>query len=380
MTAKTISIAAILLILAASVRVFGETSEREQPSRFAVTLLTLFRDSDEVFVATFDKVDDETLVAVETNFTVARVTSRFTVISTLKGEPRKLLDLQDETFRYRLSPEAPETTFIKDQHSFDPSAAARPGDKVLLFLRRDPKDGSLSLLDSRDGIKRLAADDEADFLDRITELGKILAGPKVEASIVAEWLVRCVERPATRWEGAFELERGFRLLEQQERQAKAIEAAAAPRAAESTELKTSNIDMAAVASALSEKQKERLTNALLTADGFDPASTGKLSLGDLQLIKLVRRWGGRDIALSVVQRLKYRSAIGADDIYLMTVVAELIGDRAALEQARTIARLTSERNADPAASTSADPRHSILVSFVGRIERAVTLKPGENAK
>jgi hypothetical protein len=56
----------------------------------------------------------------------------------------------------------------------------------------------------RYGVKKLSAADLAVYVARIKELRE-MKQTDVDSPEIAEWLVRCVEEPATRWEGAVEL-------------------------------------------------------------------------------------------------------------------------------------------------------------------------------
>ncbi|HJR07628.1 MAG TPA: hypothetical protein VJ842_10240 [Pyrinomonadaceae bacterium] len=78
-------------------------------------------------------------------------------------------------------------------------------DVVLVFLIvRDEGDGYVPA-DYQRGVKKLSPDDLKIYVRRIEELAAITRSAEHYATAVTEWLVRCAEEPATRWEGAFEL-------------------------------------------------------------------------------------------------------------------------------------------------------------------------------
>lgn len=90
----------------------------------------------------------------------------------------------------------------------DFSGNFRAGETVLLFLRpaADVEEYGYEVVDIRYGAKRLAEDDLKVYLKRIEELGWLTRQEPPAHDELAEWLVRCAEEPATRWEGAYELD------------------------------------------------------------------------------------------------------------------------------------------------------------------------------
>ncbi|HEX7177794.1 MAG TPA: hypothetical protein VF240_21215 [Pyrinomonadaceae bacterium] len=83
----------------------------------------------------------------------------------------------------------------------------RKGETLLLFLRRaeDVEPAGYYVTDIRHGAKRLSEADLKIYFKRIEELQWVTRQQPLDRAELLEWLVRCVEEPATRWEGAFEL-------------------------------------------------------------------------------------------------------------------------------------------------------------------------------
>jgi hypothetical protein len=100
------------------------------------------------------------------------------------------------------SPEAPQLVTF--------SARAAPplkqGERFLFFLdtHEDRGDG-YQVNDSGYGIKQLSDEALKVYLERMKELADITRGESEDKAALVEWLVRCAEEPATRWEGAYEL-------------------------------------------------------------------------------------------------------------------------------------------------------------------------------
>jgi len=89
----------------------------------------------------------------------------------------------------------------------------REGETLLLFLRRaeEVEQEGYQITDIRHGAKRLSAADLKIYLKRIEELQWIERQQPLDRAELLEWLVRCVEEPATRWEGAYELAASYQL-------------------------------------------------------------------------------------------------------------------------------------------------------------------------
>lgn len=80
------------------------------------------------------------------------------------------------------------------------------GKKLLLFLTPHPKGDGYVATDETYAAKELSEDDLKVYVERVRELALILEQPDADDDArIAEWLVRCVEERATRWEGAVEL-------------------------------------------------------------------------------------------------------------------------------------------------------------------------------
>jgi hypothetical protein len=187
------------------------------------------------------------------------------------------------------------------------------GKTALLFLSKgNPENGasrgSYVLADFSNGIKALPQADIDIYLGRIKDLDAIERREHSSADIV-EWLVRCAEDPATRWEGAYELANDPADSfdpEQSDGDKPARSIKEPPASDGSDQLRTQPVtadspNAESVASEdqsdgeeeadstneslvpkLTETQKERLVTALL--------ATQTITKGDLELIKLIKIW------------------------------------------------------------------------------------------
>lgn len=155
-------------------------------------LRLLYRDSDLVLIA---RVGDS--VAVEKEDQSTRMKTALLVSSLLKGEHKEKVVF---VFHYIWDTEDANTprTYMKD-------------DVLLVFLKRNEKGDGYVGTDYSFGVKKLPEDDLKVYVRRLAELAAIMRGAQPDPAQITEWLVRCAEEAATRWEGAYELAYGASL-------------------------------------------------------------------------------------------------------------------------------------------------------------------------
>jgi hypothetical protein len=143
------------------------------PVKMPETLLSLYRNSDAIYVARFAKVDDHEILENTDDRTVVNIRKHFDVSSTLKGEPQKLVVLDERDYRYKPSPadaeaeaetaegeesgadaEEPAAGDVEDEDEDEEDEDDRysrptlePGDLILLFVKKDEETGSIELTD-----------------------------------------------------------------------------------------------------------------------------------------------------------------------------------------------------------------------------------------
>jgi hypothetical protein len=101
--------------------------------------------------------------------------------------------------------EQDEAEFTLDAFSGRPVPRLKQDERYLFFLdRREAGDG-YEVNDESYGIKQLSGDDLKVYLERMKELADLMRQQPEDKHALVEWLVRCAEQPATRWEGAYEL-------------------------------------------------------------------------------------------------------------------------------------------------------------------------------
>src|SRR5688572_10090616 len=71
------------------------------PVKTPETLLSLCRASDTIYVARFDKVEDQEIIENTDERTIINIKKHFDISSTLKGEPQRLFVLEEEEYRFK---------------------------------------------------------------------------------------------------------------------------------------------------------------------------------------------------------------------------------------------------------------------------------------
>ena len=98
--------------------------------------------------------------------------------------------------------------------SEDNADELKSGDHLLVFLdqRRSEHDKPIDGFETNDWSRSIRKLDDAElgvYRQRIEELNTILAADPPNQHELIEWLVRCIEEPATRWDGAYDLEQSL---------------------------------------------------------------------------------------------------------------------------------------------------------------------------
>lgn len=310
------------------------------PVREPSTLLSLYRRSDAIYVARYEKTEEAAVREDSADYKVITLKKHFSVSSTLKGESQKLFSYEDEEYRFKNADETPaeETEEVDDEEEYVDDRRLAPGDQVLIFLSKHDGE-TLRLTDTRDGIKKLSDEKLASYELRVRELNTIFATPKVNNDDIVAWLIRCIEDPATRWEGAYELNRAFQTKEWREARAEAAKlksaedknggVAADGIQIEVVELEIGDADTSIYANLLTQSQKDVLSNIVLSigmeSRQLESKIESKLDHGDVALIDLVKRWGDSRLAVFLLDQVR-----NGGDPYTtsdhMDVIAELLKD------------------------------------------------------
>jgi hypothetical protein len=262
------------------------------------------------------------------------------------------------------------------------------GESLLIFLKHRGTIGVLKsaggyeLADYSRGIKKLSSSEMDVYVQRINELGQLSHEQRPNQEELVEWLVRCAEDPATRWEGAFDLASsaaGFRAScsqddsdedsdsseernEEQSHEPTAAIATVEPMP-ETQELG----DNAAFAALLTADQKERLMKALLAAE--------KITEGDEALIELAADFHDPRLLPFLVSQLHRVAGNPPETVYtIVRVVAQLLSDRrinVLSENYRDASNDDEQEDPDSGKATSpaARERSALMRKFLEQVER-----------
>ena len=336
--------AALIFVLLSALVPPPVMAARRCGERMPVTLLSLYQDSDSIYVGRFEKVELGEATEDTADYTVYPITKHFTISSALKGESRKLLTLEDTEYRYKTVETTEEESEHGEEGGEDESVDLKPGDSVLLFLKANADSEQVEPTDYIDGIKKMTPDSLSSYEARIRELKGIFASEKPKHSQFVEWMIRCAADPHTRWEGVFELLQSFQNLEWQDEQAKEAkekpegESEESGEAEESAESEYSDADGARefdtgdpnFAKSVTDAQKLALTNIFLERERPKKPEPGEgeaeETRGDQELIELIKRWGDSRVAASLIEQLRQDSTDASYNAELMTSIAEMLHD------------------------------------------------------
>jgi hypothetical protein len=311
------------------------------PVSITRSLRIRYRDADLVAVA---RIGDS--VAVERRSIVLVMDTALHITSLLKGaEKEKVVNLRQS---------------ILSLPSMNTAVKYEKDDVVLVFLKRIEKGEEYISIDDERGVQKLSDEDLKVYLRRIDELAAIMRSEEPDEAALTEWLVRCAEEPATRWEGAEELAFNVSLpedppdeeedaaAESGEDRTSANDAAAGGDEQETEDESNSSAEPAAgvgesgkveandqqnvppdylspnpevnYAALLTPAQKERLTTALLSAE--------EIELGEQLLMILASSWKDERLvpfALKHLARMADKPPYHAEE--MMRIVAHLLGDQ-----------------------------------------------------
>lgn len=358
-----LSLAAITAVLATTLVLPTETQARRCPVEIPETLLSLYKSSDIIAIATFDRTEDGEAEKTE-HYTVVKTKSYYSVATTLKGEQQKMLVLEEEDYRYEPEEETAEpalempgvvtTTDGDESHEteegLEESNEIKPGDTVLMFLEKGEEGeekgvekANLEPVGYRDGIKKMSGDDLRTYEHRINQLNVIFNSAGNRDAAIVNWLMDVTEDPITRWEGAFELLQGFQELEwaeaeaKREAEAEAADKTETPEESEASETSDedreiqeddSSMDRLRYARLITDGHKQALLNILLSSVPVETEDEkpAVISRGDQVLMQLVKNWGDARLAGFLLDQLR----AGAGDAYykyqLMETIASSLDD------------------------------------------------------
>ncbi|HEX7315206.1 MAG TPA: hypothetical protein VF297_14865 [Pyrinomonadaceae bacterium] len=175
-------------------------------------LRTLYKSSERVVVA---RVGARQVLKTEEDFASVRVA--LNVSEVLKGPTdQQVLHLYRDEYVGKGAEAAEDVRVLSA--SGRPAPRLKRGEQYLFFLEPREEGGGYEVNDEGYGIKELSDADLKVYLERIKELSEITRQEPEDRHALLEWLVRCAEHDATRWDGAYELSASAEAARAKERQ------------------------------------------------------------------------------------------------------------------------------------------------------------------
>lgn len=354
--AKRRTLLACVIIVAAALLFFGPGERSLACPAPPMPLRPLYMASQSVVVARADKsvILQTEKIDPESDYDRTLLRTTFYVSQTLKskGEEEQVVHVY---------------TWLWGEDRMVPEYYAE-GTRLLLFLGPREEGEGYELVDDSYGAKDLPDDVLKVYVERLEELDRILRAAKPDKAEIAEWLVRCVEEPATRWEGAYDLyisqdflKREIEVVEGKtagsEQAAVAEnpsdeevapvevveetgeEARAGETVVETEEISPYSGDMARF---LTSEQKKRLADVLFSQPEFMDE--------DWPLFTLVQGWGDERLQGFILSYLeKVKDNPGPYAHTMVNALAELLKDEKLAAMARRFSDYSSYKEDEPPA-------------------------------
>lgn len=213
--------AALIAILSVSTLILSKPAAvKACPPPPPDTLLALYLRSDLIFLADVTDEKDGEILDDQEDYLYVEILRNLKISSVFKGKPKKNFVFTDTEYRDKKPSENPadtiQITFF--QAGYKGSVKVEVGERYLFFFKKDTESETekYELTDRISGFKKLSSADLHIYKKRIGELEKIVEKKENQLEAITEWLVRCVEEPATRWDGIFDLRASFESLKNEE--------------------------------------------------------------------------------------------------------------------------------------------------------------------
>ncbi len=341
------SVAAICSLLFVSLAAPSANAARRRcPEEPPSTLLSLYKQSDAIYIGKFDKTVDGEVIRTDEHSQTLKVSDHFSISTTIKGESRKFFVRNYDEFRY-LGNEVESEAVEEPEEQFEDEYKLNKGDSVVLFLKYIEDEGVdnkgkrvLDVAHYRDGVKRLGEAQISSYEARIRELKGIFSSKTGNDAEVLNWIMKCIEDPVTRWEGAYELYSSFQSIEWMERnKADEENSSDEPEADSREEGETDGeeifdeeelFDNSVYAKLLTEAQKAHLADIAISSkpsSSEEKSATRLFRDGDRVLFDVVKRWGDSRLANAMLDRLRSTGDDNYEKLSWMTSISEVLKDK-----------------------------------------------------
>ena len=342
----------VCLAVGSAILVTPPTSTEACGFRMPVSLLDLYKRSDSIYIGRYSGTESGGSISEDERHTVNQLNKYFDISQTLKGIPAKTFTQTDSDYMAKDQNEGYETleqveaaSIIPDVHLQDEeeSNELKPGDVVLLFVRSNHEEKTLELTDYLDGIKKLPPDDLRVYEARIKELNAIFATDEPDTEAITDWLVRCAQERATRWEGAYQLRMSFYALDARDRREAKRKADQMTHKTEDehdddeddeegddSDDEVTGSTAHLYAELLNEHHKQTLASVLLNSEFQTiPQASDRAILvhGDRELISLISRWADTRLTELFMSRLRGGAYTSSENTELMETISTILADQ-----------------------------------------------------
>ncbi len=347
------SLLSTLLIFVLLFSAFGKTKTKKCPVRIPDSLVSLYMKSDLVIIGDVKSEKVEKTLSISDSYTTTLIKKTIQVSKTLKGLPSPNVALYQTNYVYKQGENEINEFAINDGEEI---INYKVGDKAIFFLKKD-ENAQLRATDYN-GIKILNDADLSIYEKRIKELNAIVKLKKNQAENFAEWLVKCAEEPATHWEGVYELNRSFNILDYEKEEAEEAAKEAKDNESNNEEVKDEEVvemfsknsftNTSEIAKVLTDSQKERLTTIFFNSVNQKLYAQTNDSMPDnWELVRLISNWDKQRIILYVYSQLQNAHSNNAENAtYLMSTLCNIIEDNELYEFYRSYQDSLSFKDTD----------------------------------
>jgi hypothetical protein len=308
-----------ILILSVPVRV--SACEDAPPAN----LLALYTGSDLIVVANLTGEKDGKITSDETDYYFIEVNRSLRVSSVLKGKTKSNLSFTQTEFRFKN--QQPEQTEQTEEEQYYPYGykwhqKLQVGERYLIFLRKNPETRQYELTDETSGARKLNDYELSVHEKRIEELKSIAAKKENQLAALNEWILRCVEEEATRWDGVMMLSNSFEALEYGSHEEQTEKPENKPFVID----KDFNGYTPEIAKTLTDSQKERVSSVLFGTIGqnlFENESDGF----NYVFAYVVKKWDKTRLAMYAFSILQTTDKAESEKTEkLINYIASILGD------------------------------------------------------
>lgn len=189
------------------------------------TLISLYFKSDLIAIADFTGQTDGEISTDEETYQIVNVTKNLEITKVLKGNAADSFAYSTREYRDKNtlqdSPEDDAEVYQYIPYGYQNYTEMTVGNRYLFFFVKDSESGDYDLADETTGFRNLDNHDLNIFEKRLAELKTIVETEENQLSAITDWYLKCIEEPATRWDGVMSLSSSFEALEYEDKDERA---------------------------------------------------------------------------------------------------------------------------------------------------------------